>query len=204
MQLAICGERWRTMEPFMRISFRNAPAFVLTVFVAGALSLGVALAAGEGGGNSDNAGNNKPKCKQGQVLENGKCVDAASIKKPDKQKQGLIYDHGKSLAKAGEYELAIATFKLAPDQNDPRLLNYMGYSHRKLGRMDEALAYYHAAIARDPDFSLVREYLGEAYIQLGMLEQARAQLTEIERICGGRDCSEYGQLAEMMVVANGR
>ncbi len=190
----------------MRNFVSNTPVFLVTMFMAGAMSVGVALAAGEGGSSdsSDGTAPVKPKCKLGEVLDKGKCVKAADINKPDKQKQGLIYDHGKSLAKAGDYEQAIATLKLAPDQDDPRLLNYLGYSHRKLGRMDEALSYYKAAIARDPDFSLVREYLGEAYIQLGMLEQAREQLTQIERICGGRTCGEYGQLAELIVEANGK
>jgi tetratricopeptide (TPR) repeat protein len=195
------------MEHFMPISIRNAAVSLSALLLAGSMSIGAAIAAGEGGGSSGSDGTSvvkPPKCKQGEVLEKGKCVNAADIKKPDKQKQSLIYDYGKSLAKAGEYELAIATLKLAPDQNDPRVLNYLGFSNRKLGRMDEALGYYHAAVAQDPDFSLVREYLGEAYIQLGMLEQAREQLTEIERICGGRACGEYGQLAEMIVEANGK
>lgn len=197
----------------MNISFRSAAVALAAMMVAGSMSIGAAIAAGEGGGSNDSGGTTvaKPKCKQGQVFDpeartllgKGKCVNAADIKKPDKQKQSLIYDYGKSLAKAGDYELAIATLKLAPDQDDPRVLNYLGYSNRKLGRMDEALGYYHAAVAKNPDFSLVREYLGEAYIQLGMLEQAREQLTEIERICGGRACGEYGQLAEMIVRANG-
>ena len=138
------------------------------------------------------------KCKTGEVWDpeaktffgKGKCVAAATVDKPKTDKQGMIYDYGRSLAQAGEYERAIDALRLAPDQNDPRVLNYLGFSHRKLGRMDEALGYYHAAIAQNPDFSLVREYLGEAYIQLGQLESAREQLTEIERICGGRACSE--------------
>ena len=157
------------------------PAFALAM----CLSFGTALAAGEGGGggsggNSGGSDGNsqmiKPiKCKAGQVPDpqaspgKGKCVNAANIKKPAKQKQSMIYDYGKQLAKAGEYQLAIDTLRLAPDQNDPRVLNYLGYSHRKLGKMGEALEYYHAAVAQNPDFSLVREYLGEAYIQLGEL-----------------------------------
>ncbi|MEC9343094.1 MAG: tetratricopeptide repeat protein, partial [Pseudomonadota bacterium] len=108
-------------------------------------------------------------------------------------------DYGRAMAKAGKFEIAIAALKTAPDQDDPRVLNYLGYSHRKLGRMDNALGYYRAAVAKDPDFSLVREYLGEAYIQLGLLEKAREQLSEIERICGSKTCSEYGQLANLIV-----
>ncbi len=192
-------------------SVKTALTLTAALLVAGCLSFAPAFAAG---GDSDSGGTNastpKQKCKTGQVwdpnastlLGKGKCVNAADLKKPDKQKQGMIYDYGKWLAKAGDYEDAIATLLLAPDQNDPRVLNYLGFSSRKLGRMDEALGYYHAAVAQNPDFSLVREYLGEAYIQLGELEAAREQLTQIERICGGRSCEEYGQLAEMIVKAN--
>jgi tetratricopeptide (TPR) repeat protein len=183
-------------------------AGVTAIAVAAAVP---ALAAGESD-SSSSSGAAAPKCKDGQVwdpnastwLGKGKCVAAADLvkpeeKKPEEKKQSLIYDYGKQLAKAGEYEQAIRVLAMAPDQNDPRVLNYLGYSHRKLGKMDAALQYYQAAVEQNPDFSLVREYLGEAYIQLGLLEKAREQLTEIERICGGRSCGEYGQLAQLIV-----
>ena len=192
----------------MHVTVKSAFTFTAALLLAAGVSLGSAFAAG---GDSDTGGTEastpKQKCKTGQVwdpnaatlLGKGKCVDAADLKKPEKQKQGMIYDYGKWLAKTGDFNEAIATLLLAPDQNDPRVLNYLGYSHRKLGKMDEALGYYHAAVAQNPDFSLVREYLGEAYIQLGELEAAREQLTQIERICGGRACDEYGQLADLIV-----
>ncbi len=110
-----------------------------------------------------------------------------------------IYSYGRSLAHAGRYEDAIRVLKLVHDDSDPRVLNYLGYSNRKLGNMDKALSYYHAAVASNPDFSLVREYLGEAYIQLGLLEKAREQLTQIERICGNKTCREYALLTKFMV-----
>jgi tetratricopeptide (TPR) repeat protein len=194
-------------------SHASSTARPIVAFAAAMLiSAGAALAAGETDTNSStdtgsgNTATLPQKCKEGMVWDpnaktlfgKGKCVNSADLKKNGNQ-QGMIYDYGKQLAKAGEFELAIATLKLAPDQEDPRVLNYLGFSHRKLGKMDEALGYYHAAISQNPDFSLVREYLGEAYIQLGMLEQAREQLTEIERICGGRTCGEYGELARLIV-----
>jgi len=198
------------LEAFMAGMAKSALKTLLATSFAAFFSAGVVLAAGDSGGDTsgtDNTATLPQKCKEGMVWDpeaktlfgKGKCVNAADLNKSGNQKQGLIYDYGKQLAKAGEYELAIATLKLAPDQGDPRVLNYLGYSHRKLGKMDEALGYYHAAIAHNPDFSLVREYLGEAYIQLGLLEQAREQLTEIERICGGRTCGEYGELARLIV-----
>lgn len=125
-----------------------------------------------------------------------KCVKEEKSSSID---QDSIYTHGRNLARAGQYENAIRVLYLARDQNDPRVLNYLGYSNRKLGNMDKALTYYHAAVAANPDFSLVREYLGEAYIQLGQLEKAREQLTQIERICGTQNCREYAMLTTYMV-----
>lgn len=169
---------------------------------------GNAFAAGEGGDSSDTTSAKPQECPEGEVWDpeakrlfgKGKCVKEADLKtKPEEEKQGLIYDYGRSMAKAGHFEKAIGALKMAPDQDDPRVLNYLGYSNRKLGNMDVALGYYRAAVAKDPDFSLVREYLGEAYIQLGLLEKAREQLSEIERICGSKACGEYGQLANLIV-----
>lgn len=140
----------------------------------------------------------KIKCKEGKVWvkEKFRCIAEEDVKKED---QSSIYELGRDYAYAGDYNEAIRILAKAPDQDDPRVLNMLGFSNRKSGNMDVALEYYRQAVAANPDYSLVREYLGEAFIQLGMLEQAREQLTEIERICGGRSCDEYGQLASLIV-----
>lgn len=186
----------------------SAVAALLSIAFAASVSVGSAFAAGDSGDSDTTTTAKPPECKDGEIwdpeaprfLGKGKCITEAEFKqKAEDEKQTLIYDYGKLHAKAGDYERAISLLHAAPDQNDPRVLNYLGYSHRKLGRMDEALTYYQAAIAQNPDFSLVREYLGEAYVQLGLLEKAREQLTEIERICGGRVCGEYAQLAGLIV-----
>lgn len=192
------------------------------------IGLGVGQSAYAAGGDSggDGAGSSPqtfvPKCKTGFVRASGskfKCVPKsaknANAKGSGKKKkkgffdffkkksssldQNSIFKQGRSLAYAGNYEQAIVVLASAPDQGDPRILNMLGFSNRKSGRMDVALNYYSKAVATDPDFSLVREYLGEAYIQLGMMEKAREQLTQIERICGSRVCDEYGQLASLIV-----
>ncbi len=190
------------MTRYVNHAFAMTFAVALLAFVPA----GPAFAAG---GDSDSSSPatpaSPPNCPAGQVWDpeakrlfgKGKCVAEADLNKDGKQ--SLIYDYGKALADAGEYQQAIDVLKMAPNQHDPRVLNYLGFSNRKLDRMDVALGYYKSAIAMNPDFSLVREYLGEAYIQLGMLENAREQLSEIERICGGRECGEYNQLAELIV-----
>lgn len=138
------------------------------------------------------------KCLKGKIWDSTKkkCTAEEDTSSLD---QDSIYTYGRYLARSEQYDDAIRVLKLAHDQSDPRVLNYLGYSNRKLGNMDEALGYYHAAISANPDFTLVREYLGEAYIQLGQLEKAREQLTQIQRICGNQTCREYAMLTKYMV-----
>jgi tetratricopeptide (TPR) repeat protein len=81
------------------------------------------------------------------------------------------------------------------NKNDPRVLNYIGYSHRKSGRLDEAFGYYNKALQIDPNFVLAREYLGEGYVAAGRVDLAKLQLTEIANRCG-TTCEEYQELAE--------
>ena len=82
---------------------------------------------------------------------------------------------------------------LAANQDDPRILNYKGYSTRKLGDVEGGLVFYQAALRIDPNYNLAREYMGEAYLQLGQIDKAREQLSEIGSRCG-TDCREYAML----------
>lgn len=148
------------------------------------------LAAGDGGSGSDGA--NVPKCPTGKVWDKAKekCVDATQGFLDDNS----IYETGRDLALAGRYDEAIEMLTLATDKTDPRILNYLGYSHRKAGRIDVGLGYYEEALRQDPNYTLVREYLGEAHLQRGDVDAAKAQLAEIEKRCG-KGCKEYAELA---------
>ena len=54
-----------------------------------------------------------------------------------------------------------------------------------------------ALLLINPDYTLVREYLGEAYIQLGDVASARNQLSEIEKRCG-TGCRDYTLLSQQL------
>jgi tetratricopeptide (TPR) repeat protein len=138
-----------------------------------------------------------PKCATGKIYDKKqkKCVDEDT----SSLNQDSIFETGRALAYSERYDEAIRVLSLAKDKSDPRVLNMLGYSHRKTGQIELALGFYEQSIAQNPNYSLVREYLGEAYIELGMLEKAREQLSEIERICESRSCDEYHQLASLMV-----
>jgi len=56
------------------------------------------------------------------------------------------------------------------------------------------MVFYREALALDPDFVVARAYLGEAHLQLGALDSARSELSEIARRCGA-NCAAYGELA---------
>jgi tetratricopeptide (TPR) repeat protein len=143
------------------------------------------------------------KCKdtKGKVWnkKTKKCDDAQEGSLDDES----IYETGRYLAKAGRYDEAITVLNSVANPNDKRVLNYLGYSYRKSGQIDVGMKYYQASLAIDPDYVLVREYLGEALIQKGDIAGAKAQLAEIEMRCG-KTCEPYVDLAEELAkVTNG-
>lgn len=172
-----------------RLLFHAAAILVAMPFVT------VQVQAAGGGGGSDTPSPTVTKCKKGEVYD-------TKSKKCAAPKQGMldddnIYEAGHDLAMAGRYDEAIAVLTLAANKKDPRILNYLGYSHRKSGRIVVGLGYYEEALRQNPDYTLVREYLGEARLQMGDVTGAREQLGEIEKRAG-KQSREYGMLSEQI------
>ena len=155
-----------------------------------AFAHGPVLAMGDNSGTTDTSAK---KCKKGEVWDKSKkkCMKATSGVLPDED----LYQQGRALAKAGEYDWALTVLAAVSNQNDPRVLNYIGYSYRKSGQIDKGISYYQKALAIDPNYVLVREYLGEGYVAAGRVDLAKLQLTEIANRCG-TTCEEYQELAE--------
>jgi Flp pilus assembly protein TadD len=154
-----------------------------------------AAAMGDGGGGTSPATHN---CKTGEVWDKSKkkCVKAQSGILPDDD----LYEQGRALAKDGNYDWALKVLASVGNQNDPRVLNYTGYSHRKAGRLEIGISYYRKALEIDPDFVLAREYLGEGYVAAGRIDLAKAELAEIEKRCGP-SCEEHRELSEAIRTA---
>jgi len=104
------------------------------------------------------------------------------------------YARGYALARAGQYAAALDVLRTVTNQADPRVQTMIGFSLRKLGLVDEAMAYYAAALSTNPDLTATRQYLGEALLQKGDRAGAEAQLVEIARRCGTL-CEDYTALA---------
>ncbi len=114
-----------------------------------------------------------------------------------------IYSVGYWQAKGGQYAAALATLRSARNQADPRIATMIGFSLRKLGHLDEAMGYYHGVLAAHPDRTTTRQYLGEAYLQLGEPGKAKEQLAEIAKRCGVA-CEDYQLLAAEIAKFEGR
>ena len=164
-----------------RIALALAAALTLSPLAAS-----TAFSAGSGG----SSGSSSPTCSNGKVWnkKQKKCMPPQAVD------DDSLYEAGRDLAMQGRYGEAIEVLSLAADKTDPRILNYLGYSHRKAGRITVGLGYYQEALRIDPDYTLVREYMGEAYLQLGDVDAAKSQLTEIEKR-KGKGSREYVLLA---------
>ena len=115
--------------------------------------------------------------------------------KDSRLNQDEIYSLGYWQAKRGEYAAALATLRSAPNVADPRVETMIGFSLRKLGQVDEAMAYYNRVLAKHPERTTTRQYLGEAFLQIGAPERAKEQLAEIAKRCGVA-CEDYQLLAD--------
>ena len=132
-------------------------------------------------------------CETGTVYEAEKkaCVVADASLLDDAE----LYRQGNGLALAGHYESALEFLSAVRNKHDAMVLTMIGYSKRKLGAVDEGIAYYQQALAIDPDNLNTHEYLGEGYLASGRIDLAEAQLDRLQALCG-IECEQYQDLAK--------
>ena len=87
---------------------------------------------------------------------------------------------------------------LKKDKKNPDILNYMGFTSRKIGNFSEAEDYYLRGLAIDPKHNGINEYLGELYVQTDRIDKAKERL-EVLKNC---NCEEYGEL-ELIIKTRG-
>jgi tetratricopeptide (TPR) repeat protein len=137
-----------------------------------------------GGGSSS-----EPTCSNGKVWDAAKkmCVPSHRLDDAD------LIEHGRNLALNGDYEKALEVLGVVRNRENDVALTYIGYASRKLGRVDEGIAYYRRALALNPQNLNTREYLGEGYVAAGRVDLALAELATLEALCGA-DCDQVEQL----------
>lgn len=150
-----------------------------------ALLLASCTAFGAGGGSMPSGGMGNatreppptPEEQARQAYNTGvRGVEKADELTADAARQTDAKKQKKALDKAGNaYAGALKKFTRATELN-PRMheaWNYVGYTHRKLGKFQEALAAYDRALAIQPQYAQAIEYRGQAYLGLNRLEDAK-------------------------------
>jgi tetratricopeptide (TPR) repeat protein len=115
---------------------------------------------------------------------------------PSVEEGRLAYAEAVGLINQEHYVEAFAALERTQAAVGPHsdILNYMGFTSRKLGNFDAALGYYREALRLDPYHLGATEYLGELYIQMGQLDRARTQLARLDELCA-YGCAQREELA---------
>ena len=84
------------------------------------------------------------------------------------------------------------------EKKNPDILNYMGYTSRKIGNFEQAEKFYLTGLSIKPDHNGINEYLGELYVQTNRLDKANERL-DVLKNC---NCEEYKEL-ELIIKTRG-
>ena len=138
---------------------------------------------------------------------------AGSDSSSETQKISLYDDAVKLVKRAGKLEkkqksdkakkLYAQAFKklekaYRTDKKNPDILNYMGFTTRKVGNFEQAEKFYLEGLKIKPNHNGINEYLGELYVQTDRIDKANERL-EVLKSC---NCKEYGEL-ELIIKTRG-
>jgi tetratricopeptide (TPR) repeat protein len=154
--------------------------FILIIFSL--LLTNTSFAAGSGGAGDDNSVKKlqDPKTRAYKVIDKAKKLE----------KKGKIKKAKKNYKKA--FEILSKYNKKNP--SEPNVLNYLGFTSRKIGNFEDAEAYYMMGLSIDPNHNGINEYLGELYLQTNRKDQALERLQALASC----NCEEYKQLKDII------
>ena len=90
------------------------------------------------------------------------------------------------------YSQAFTKLEKAHKKNktDPDILNYMGFTSRKIGNFEVAEKFYLQGLSIKPNHNGINEYLGELYVQTNRIDKANERLAILKNC----NCDEYKEL----------
>ena len=90
------------------------------------------------------------------------------------------------------YSQAFTKLEKAHKKNkkDPDILNYMGFTSRKVGNFEVAEKFYLQGLSIKPNHNGINEYLGELYVQTNRIDKANERLAILKNC----NCDEYKEL----------
>lgn len=97
-----------------------------------------------------------------------------------------LTNEGLALSNAGDWSGAEDKFRAAlrADRKIPEAWNGLGHALKRQQRYDAALVAYDEALRLRPAYPQALEYLGETYVELGRLDDAREVLARLEPLDG--------------------
>lgn len=122
--------------------------------------------------------------------------------KPADKKSDLDFRSGYKLAydtiySRQDYAAAIVILSSLGRDDHPDVANLIGFASRKLGRTEDARAWYEKALASDPNHSRTWQYYGMLHLERGDRAKAEQHLARIQLICG-QGCEEYTSLRDAL------
>ena len=130
----------------------------------------------------------------------------SSVSDPYKDAKNLVKRAGK-LEKKDKIDKAKKLYAQAfkklekaysSDSKNPDILNYLGYTSRKIGNFEQAEKFYLKGLSIKPDHNGINEYLGELYVQTNRFDKANERL-EVLKNC---NCDEFKEL-ELIIKTRG-
>jgi Flp pilus assembly protein TadD len=105
------------------------------------------------------------------------------------------YGNAKAMIEAKNYGAAIPLLQqvVAKNPKNADAYNLLGFATRKSGNPQGSLQYYTTALQIDPKHLGANEYIGEAYLMLGQVQQAEQHLARLDQLCVF-GCAEHREL----------
>ena len=114
--------------------------------------------------------------------------------------KSLAYLSAEKLINKKQYSDAIVKLNdaLVTDSKNADIYNYLGFSHRKLGKMEDAAFFYNKALEINPKHKGALEYQGEMFLTLNQIGKAEENLKKLDKICF-LGCSEFDKLKKSIM-----
>ena len=108
------------------------------------------------------------------------------------KRAGKLEKKGKSNKAKKLYAQAFKKLEKAykKDKKNPDILNYMGFTSRKIGNFEVAEKFYLQGLNIKPNHNGINEYLGELYVQTNQIDKANERLAILKNC----NCDEYNEL----------
>jgi Tfp pilus assembly protein PilF len=120
----------------------------------------------------------------------------AATANPNPSPDGPDVSSVRAAIDAKDYHAALAKLKeIEITSQHPDVYSLMGFALRKTGDRAQAMTYYRKALDADPSHKGALEYQGELFVELGQIDNAKANLAKLEDVCA-EGCEEEDDLKE--------